>query len=81
MIAGERDAAESMFRERMNDAWTEGHAAVGAAITACWDEAAAIEARWTVAFADAARRRPSVIGRSAALSWGRLNNVAGFPKD
>ena len=78
MITGERDAAEAMFRTRMNDAWAKGDAALGAGIKTCWDEAAAIEARWTAAIAGAARRGPSVMGGSAALSWARLNAVAGF---
>jgi secernin len=80
MIGDERDGAETAFRERMNDAWARGDAAVGAAITTCWDEAAAIEARWTAAITGG-RSGPSVMGRALALSWARLNSVAGFSHD
>ena len=79
LIAAERDALESGFRERMAQAWPNGPKAVDAAITACWREASAAEARWLTSMPPAARGSGSM-GRSTALSWARLNAVAGFPR-
>jgi dipeptidase len=77
-IVGERDALEAGFRARMDDAWASGLAAVDGAIAACWRDAEAAERRWMGSIS--AGRRGSAIGRSAALSWARLNTVAGFPR-
>ena len=78
LIAGERDALEAGFRARMSAAWDGGREAVAAAIATCWAEAEAAEHRWREAVRPAGRRASS-IGRPAALSWARLNTVAGFP--
>ena len=80
LIAGERDALEAGFRERMSNASAQGEAALPGAIAACWREADAAEARWTAAVAGVHHHGPSSIGRSAATAWGRLNHVAGFAK-
>jgi secernin len=80
MIAEERDALEAGFRARMAAAWSLGEATLSAAIDACWQEAEAAEHRWREALRPA-RRGPSSIGRPAALSWARLNAVAGFPRN
>ncbi len=78
-IAGQRDAAEATFRARMDAAWAGGEAAVTQAATACWREAASIEAGWLKAVRAGARRGPSALGRRGALAWARLNAVAGLP--
>jgi hypothetical protein len=80
MIAPERDALEAGFRARMAEAWTEGDAAVDAAIQACWLQAAAAEDGWRAEIVANARRGRSSIGKPAALAWARLNAVAGFPR-
>jgi secernin len=80
LVADERDALETRFRERMNDAWRHGETAVAAAIASCWRDAEAAEGRWTAVTVLSERSGPSSIGRSAATAWGRLNSVAGFTK-
>jgi len=80
LIADERDALEAGFRARIADAWRAGEDAVAAAIDVCWREAEAAEHRWREAVRPTGRR-PSSIGRPAALAWARLNAVAGFPQD
>ncbi len=79
LIADERDALEAGFRARMDAAWIADEAALAGAVAACWAEAEAAEARWRAALSTnrVAARRPS---RSMALSWARLNAVAGFPR-
>jgi hypothetical protein len=80
LIAEVRDAMETTFRERMDDAWGHGETALAAAVTRCWRDAETAEARWSAALSAARRAGPSAIGRSAAAAWGRLNHVAGFSK-
>jgi dipeptidase len=79
LIAGERDALEADFRARVDAAWSGGQAVLAEAVAACWAEAAAAENRWRAALPVIAgpARRPA---RSMALSWARLNAVAGFPR-
>jgi secernin len=79
LVANERDALEAGFRAWMAEAWAIGEVAVPAAIAACWREAEAAESRWASAISGA-RRAPDPAGRSGALSWARLNAVAGFPR-
>jgi len=78
LVADERDALEAGFRQQMAGAWSRGPQAVSAAIAACWREAALAENRWRQALKPS--RAPSSIGKSAAISWARLNAVAGFPR-
>ena len=80
MIAPKRDALEAGFRARMAEAWTEGDAAVDAAIQDCWLQAAAAEDGWRAEIVANAGRGRSSIGKPAALAWARLNAVAGFPR-
>jgi secernin len=80
LIAGERDTLEAGFRVRMSEVWPAGEAAVSAAIDACWREAEAAEHAWREALRPTLRR-PSSIGKPAALSWARSSAVAGFPRD
>ena len=79
LVADERDELEGGFRARMSEARSSGEPALASAIDACWQEAEAAEHRWREALRPA-RRGPSSIGRPAALSWARLNAVAGFPR-
>ncbi len=79
LISGERDALQSGFRARMAEAWAKGKAAVSGAVAACWRDADSAERRWRNAISGA--RRPAGVGLSAALSWSRLNTVAGVPHD
>ena len=78
LIAEERERIEAGFRTRMDTAFAQGGDAAATAADGCWREAAAAEARWTAVVTGAAPRGPSSIGRSNALSWARLNSVAGF---
>jgi len=79
-IAAERDALEVGFRERMDEALaaeTDSPRA-GAAITACWREAAEAEDRWRVRLAALPPGRP---WRGAdAASWRRLSRRAALPE-
>ncbi len=79
LIADERDALETGFRERMAAAWAIGAVAVPDAIAACWREAEAAEARWRSGLSGA-RRTADPVGRAGARAWARLNTVAGFPR-
>jgi len=77
IIADERDWLESSFRTRMAAAWTQGGAGLGDVAAACWADAAAAETRWrrTIRLRPGAPHRTD---RSMALSWARLNAVAGL---
>ena len=71
-IAAERDQTEARFMARIEAAPVEG---LAKAVQSCWREAAQIEARWTGAL-----RPASAIPGAYGKSWGRLNQVAGFPR-
>ena len=79
LIAERRDALETTFRARMDDAWEGGDDSVRRAIELCWREAESAETGWRTAITAMKRRSPNAIGRPAALAWARLNTVAGFP--
>jgi secernin len=79
LVAAERDAIETGFRARMAEAWRQGETAVATTIAACWAEAEAAETRWRAGLSGT-RRGSGPAGRSGALSWARLNAVAGFPR-
>lgn len=74
LIAEERDALESDFQQRLDQA---ADADLPGVIAACWRDADAAEARWAQAHRPPRRtaNRPGY-GRS----WARLNQVAGLPR-
>ncbi|MCC6304802.1 MAG: C69 family dipeptidase [Rhodobacteraceae bacterium] len=81
IIRDERAAVEARFRDRIEALWqAEGphSGAMAAAVSACWDEAAAIEAGWARALAAAPPASPG--GRAHARSWSRHNALAGLPR-
>ncbi|WP_304189727.1 C69 family dipeptidase [Phenylobacterium aquaticum] len=75
LIAAERDGLEQAFAARVDAA--KDHAALSAAITLCWREAEAAEARWRGALP----AFPGGVNRTGyERSWARLNQVAGIPR-
>lgn len=77
-IIAERAAVEAGFQARIAAARSDSPEALKAAVSACWREAEAVEARWRSQLKGAAPTK----SRSSPLhrSWRRLNQVASLPR-
>ncbi|HTN11554.1 MAG TPA: hypothetical protein VL154_11350 [Acetobacteraceae bacterium] len=73
-IGPERDAVEAEFRTQMERVRDAPLAIRRAAVQACWDSAARVEARWLAV----AARHAGTPRAGYARAWGRLNALAGW---